>query len=189
MSKMSGEIRRAVVASRAESAFVLRPSAQVSYDTLQHWLAEHSEIIFVAIYDRKYLAPLADALTPLTVDAVAPAPRPSMRTLGHVDTLRSVARLVNRYGTVIVLCTTDDEATTGYTAFRVLSEGLLSTRVILAGPTTAREWPGGRGAVTPERVRGIATLVAAMGIGLCTTVVMLTAVVLQDVLMRVKILR
>jgi hypothetical protein len=173
---------------RAGSAFILCPSIQVAYGALRDWLRDHSEIVSIKVHSPESFTYLNSIVAPLRVDAVSKPPH--SQAFGPLRNLWQSSRvLVNRYSTVIVLCTTDDEATTGYTAFRILGELLLSDRIVLIGPSTARDWPGGRKLFTSTQVSEIATVAGAASIGLFTTAVMLAAVALQEVLMRTRIWR
>jgi len=172
--------------SRAGSAFILRPSIQVAHGALRNWLRDHSEIVSIEVHSSESFTHLNGIVAPLRVNAVSQPPH--SQAFGPFRNLWQSSRvLVNRYGTVIVLCTTDDEAATGYTAFRILGELLLSDYIILIGPSTARDWPGGRKLFTSTRISEIATVAAVASIGLFTTAVMLTAVALQEILMKVRV--
>ena len=90
---------------------------------------------------------------------------------------------------MIVLCPDDEVARTGHTMYRLVGELLLSTRIVLIGPNIVQTWPGARGLVTPGRMRELAALCATAWVSLATTLAAFALIVLQDVLVRMRLVR
>lgn len=151
--------------SRATSAIILRPSTPTAYGHLRSWLAGKHGLSSLAV--------LGDDRSGRLAQAIAPWP---LREVGW----RDFASAVNRFGTAIVLCVMDDEATAGATVYRLVGELLFSDRVVLLGPQASGEMPGGRGLARPRRLRELAALAGVAFVALSTTTVALTVILLQD---------
>jgi hypothetical protein len=173
-----------VVVRRAGSALLLCPTIQVSYDTLEQWLAEHAVIRSVVVHGQEKLAAISSLLPTHRVQTTSAA-----KTNTWITTWRSFVSSVNHYEYILVLCAADEEVVTGHTVYRILGESLFSDYVVLLGPQTARVWPGGRFLISPGRARDLMTLFAVAGMGLCMTAISLVAVAVQEALVRVRLIQ
>jgi hypothetical protein len=173
-----------VAVRRVGSALLLCPTIQVSYDTLEQWLAEHAVIQSVVVHGQDKLAALNSVLPTHSVQTITAA-----KTNTWFSTLRSFVSSVNHYEYILVLCATDEEVVTGHTVYRILGEALFSDHVVLIGPEAVRLWPGGRFLISPGRARELITLFAVAGMGLCMTAVSLAAVAVQEALVRVRLIQ
>ena len=181
---MSEHTRARPVVRRAESALLLCPTIQVSYDTLKQWLAEHVVIRSVAVHGQENLAAISSLLPTHRVQAITAA-----KTNIWFTIWRSFVSGVNHYEYILALCATDDEVVTGHTVYRVLGASLFSDHVVLIGPGAVRVWPGGRFLISPRQARELITLVAVAGMGLCMTAISLVAVAVQEALVRVRLIQ
>ncbi len=102
---------------------------------------------------------------------------------------RGFLSAVGRYGTIIVLCVSDEQVIHGHTPFRVLGEMLFSKRIVLIGPQVVKDWRGGFGIFYPRRAWELAALVVVAVVSVVTTITTLTIVALYDVLSRAGLLR
>lgn len=165
------------------SLLILNPSVYPSYAPLQRWLEEHTQIRSVATYGQQHADTLRDVLMPWEVRAI-PA-LPELRTVSPPRALWQVfSSIVNRYEFIAILCSSDEEARSGHTVYRILGEALLSDRIVLVGPTVTTIWPGGRGGLGLRRMRELMTLMSAVGLGLCMTSVVLAAIALHEAVVK-----
>jgi hypothetical protein len=114
---------------------------------------------------------------------------------------RDLLWALQRYETVVILCTDSREAVSGLTVFRILREEtfiraiiilsklLYSDNIVLVGPGVTQVFPSMYGLFKPRHVRELTALVGAAMISLATTAVAIVVIVIQDALMRVRALR
>lgn len=173
------------IAASRSGALVLTPSTQVAYATLQRWCGEQDHLGPIDVFgsESEHVGTLGVLLAPKIVRSA-----PSTRLSAHpaLALLQTYKKLVNRYTYVIVLCSTDEEVTTGQTVYRILGEALMSDRLTLVGPALVRVWPGGRTRGNWQRTREVGVLVITSSMGLITAAIALSLVVLQEVVARAR---
>lgn len=168
--------------ARARIALLLRPTIDPAYETVRRWLADQPDISSITILGAGTPDALSQVVAPRTVRGLPPIE--SILVPIHPGLLlegwRIFSTLFNHFGTIVVLCATDDDVVGGYTPYRLLAELLFGDRVVLIGPQVSKEWPGGRGLATPARARELAALVGAALVGVGTTLVAFAAVGAQE---------
>jgi len=168
--------------ARARIALLLRPTIDPAYETVRRWLADQPDISSITILGAGTTDALHQVVAPRTVRVIPPLEsmlvpiRPGLILEGW----RVFSTLFNHFGTIVVLCATDDDVVGGYTPYRLLAELLCGDRVVLIGPRVSKEWPGGRGLATPARARELAALVGAALVGMGTTLVAVAAIGAQE---------
>jgi len=167
---------------RTRVALLLRPTIEPAYGTVRRWLADQPGISSITILDEGATDALHQVVAPRTV-RVAPSIKRILVPIRPDQLLkgwRIFFTLFNHFGTIVVLCATDDDVVGGYTPYRLLAELLFGRRVVLIGPSVSKEWPGGRGLATLVRARELVALVSAALVGMGTTLVAFAAVGAQE---------
>ncbi len=176
-----------------DSVLILNPSTEVAYGSLYQWFEGRVASSPIAVYApevpdrlRLVLAPrsLRPVLSADEMDARAAAQARSVVGGSSRSPWRRYIGIAGRYRSIVVLCASDDEVTSGQTVYRIVAQALLSRSIVLVGPRATRTWPGGRGNVDPRRLRELAMIAGAGLLAAGTATIALTAVTLDDALAR-----
>jgi len=152
-----------------ESALIVNVSATMAYSSLRCWLNAHEQVSRVDVLTLRQLASPGEQ---------APRALPAAAVVGPWE----VVRRLGRYRTILVLCVSDEQVSTGHAPFRIVGELLFSKRLLLVGPQLVKEWPSGRNLLDPPRAREVASLAGLGLLSVATSVMTLIIVALDDLI-------